>query len=285
MSSGEEGMTASARMSPAQGRTVLVADDDDQVRAMIAEYLRGHGFVVLEAANGLEALLQVKRERPEAVVLDLAMPRLGGLEALRQIHGSAAEAFVVVITGADDPRLGEQALASGAAVVLRKPVVLAELLGALSRAPTPGAGSARAPQSDPGATPGAAGRVLVVDDDAEVRALLDELLTRHGYTTRSVGDAAKAFWALMEDVPDVVLLDIALPGFSGVEIIPALRFANRDVKIIMISGLTDVGLAKLALAQGAFDYITKPIDLDYLLQSLEIALAMKQLEHGSGDPP
>ena len=62
--------------------TVLVVDDDPEVRAALGEYLRSEGFEVLEAENGLEALVHVKRARPRAVVLDLMMPRLGGLEAL-----------------------------------------------------------------------------------------------------------------------------------------------------------------------------------------------------------
>jgi CheY-like chemotaxis protein len=59
-------------------RTVLIADDESDLREILVEYLGGRGFEVIEAANGLETLLQVKRRRPGAVVLDLRMPRLGG---------------------------------------------------------------------------------------------------------------------------------------------------------------------------------------------------------------
>src|SRR5258705_11392290 len=65
---------------------VLIADDDADVREVLVESFRNAGFDVLEAANGLEALLCVKRDRPDAVVLDLMMPRLGGVEALQPIH-------------------------------------------------------------------------------------------------------------------------------------------------------------------------------------------------------
>jgi len=82
----------------------------------------------------------------------------------------------------------------------------------------------------------------------------------------------------MQEVPDVVLLDISMPGLSGVETIPVIRFVSRAVKIIMVSGISDVELAKRALAHGAFDFVTKPVDLDYLLRSLETALSMKRLE-------
>jgi DNA-binding NtrC family response regulator len=267
-------------MSAEGARTVLVADDDKDVRAMIAQDLRAHGFAVIEAANGFETLLQVLRTRPAIVVLDLLMPWLGGLEALTKIRESAPE-IVVVVTGADDPSLSVQALSLGAVAVLATPLDLAELRAVLARTPAPRpktAGAERSSRAEPRAKAGAAGRVLIVDDDADVREVIEEFLTEHGYATRSAGDAAGAFWALIQEVPDVVLLDISMPGLSGVEIIPAIRFAGRAVKIIMVSGISDVELAKRALAQGAFDYVTKPVDLGYLLRSLETALSMQRPE-------
>ncbi len=268
-------------MSAVAGRTVLVADDDEEVRTTLAEYLRAQAFEVLEAADGFDTLLKVKRARPGGVVLDLLMPRLGGLEALRQIRESAPETVVVVVTGADDPSLHAQAVAAGASAVLTKPPDLAELKRALSSAVAPRPATAGTPgpsRAASGAAKRAAGRVLIVDDDAGVADVLEELLTQHGYAARSVGDAAAAFWALMQDVPDVVLLDISMPGLSGVDLIPAIHLVSRDVKIIMVSGGTDVAIAKQALAYGAFDYVTKPVDMDYLVRSLETALSMKRLE-------
>lgn len=264
-------------MSKGGGATILVADDDEDVRGTIAEYLRAHGFEVAEAVDGFDALLQIKRVRPRAVVLDLVMPRLGGLEALKQIRESSPETTVVVVTGLVDPGVHEQALAAGASTVLTKPVDLAALRAALSAPPAPRRALAHAPGSGPRAQATAAGRVLIVDDDADVRAVLEEFLVAHGYVTRSVGDATGAFWAVIQDVPDVVLLDILLPGFNGVEFIPTIRFAGKDVKIIMVSGISDVGLAKRALAQGAFDYIRKPVDMAYLLRSLEAAMSVRRL--------
>ena len=69
-------------MSPTS--RILVVDDDRDVRETVVEFLRGEGFDVVEAANGLEALVQVKRARPSGIVLDLLMPRLGGLDAIKR---------------------------------------------------------------------------------------------------------------------------------------------------------------------------------------------------------
>ncbi len=112
-------------------RKVLVVDDEEDVRAMLAEFLEAQGFEVLAAANGLESLLHVKRARPDVVVLDLNMPRLGGLEALKRIRHFDPAITVVIITGEQNPEPRERALAMGAARVLVKPFTLDALLQAL----------------------------------------------------------------------------------------------------------------------------------------------------------
>ena len=119
----------------ATGGKVLVVDDEPDVRDVVGEFLREDGFEVVEAGNGLEALLQVKRAHPDAVVLDLMMPRLGGVEALKRIHSFNPGIRVLVVTGAIDPELQRQATAAGAAGVFIKPVPAATLVAALTGPP------------------------------------------------------------------------------------------------------------------------------------------------------
>jgi len=265
-------------MNDERKKSVLIADDDPDVRATLADLLVEEGFTVLEAQNGLEALLQVKHKRPDFVVLDLFMPRLGGVGALTRIRGFDPAIQVIVVTGSEDRQLFREATTLGAVAALQKPISTGALLHALGRkAIAPAADVAPAPPSVPEpigvATPPRA-RILIADDDEELRQTLAELLIDEGYAVRTVGNAPAAFWAVMEEIPDVVLLDISMPGLTGVEAIPAIRFIKPAMKIIMISGVTDVALSKRALAYGAFDYVTKPIDAPYLLQTIDTALAL-----------
>src|SRR5207247_3081414 len=131
---------------------VLVVDDDRDVREAIGELLETEGFDVVEAANGLEALLQVKRSRPAAVVLDLMMPRLGGLDAIKRIRAFDRAIKIVVVTGSPDPELARQARALGAVAVLAKPIALPSLLEAL-RAETVVVPAGAPPPSPPPAPP------------------------------------------------------------------------------------------------------------------------------------
>src|SRR5437016_1982145 len=143
-----------------------------------------HGFEVLTAGNGLEALLHVKRQRPAVVVLDLVMPRLGGLEALKRIRSFHPEAKVVIVSGRLDDEVRRQALALGVAGVLEKPVSLPDLLRALgeperpARTPTARLGESAPEREQRAVTPAAApGQILIVDDEPGICAMLSEFLT------------------------------------------------------------------------------------------------------------
>ncbi len=265
-------------------KRILIVDDEGDMRDMIAEFFEGRGFEVLQASNGLEALLQVKRMRPHGVILDLGMPRLGGLEALKRIHAFDATMMVVIVTAEADPHIRQQALTLGATAVLDKPVDLADLLAVLGeearRVPAP-SGTSPAPVgiSNPsGPPPRAVPRMLVVDDDPEIRAMLQEFFGLRNYEVRVAADGPGAMRDIIQASPDVILLDINLPGLSGIEALPILHAIAPRAAVIMVSGSPDVELAKRALAHGAFDYTTKPIDLEYLVRSVEIAVAMRVAE-------
>jgi len=258
---------------------VLIADDDADLRELLVESFRNAGFDVLQAANGLEVLLCVKRDRPDAVVLDLMMPRLGGVEALKRIHSFNPGIRALVVTGAIDAELHRQATLAGAAGVFAKPVSPATLVAAL-------AGPASAPPREPAppapaATSGApTGRVLVVDDNSEVRSMLEDVLTSLGYSTRSAADGATAVRAVLSEAPDVVLLDVYMPGLSGVGALPTIVALAPNAKVIMISGAANEDVLKRSLAFGAHDYVTKPFEISSLSRALETALAMRRLESG-----
>src|SRR5256884_9566369 len=148
-------------MSP--GPTILVVDDDRDVRETIVELLRGEGFDVVEAANGLEALLQVQRSRPAGVVRDVLMPRLGGLGALKRIRTFGPAVRIVVITGSPDPELVRQAKALGAVAVLTKPISPSDLLGPLRAAAAPAPAASALPTRTPSARSAAAGATATAE--------------------------------------------------------------------------------------------------------------------------
>lgn len=255
----------------------VVVDDEAGVRGVIAEYVARLGFKVLEAANGLEGLQHVQESAPRVVILDLRMPRLGGIEALKIIRKLDPRVVVIVVSAVVDADVEREALAQGARAVLHKPLDLNRLEAfmpaaeaAASPIPPPPAPSGRT--SRPA---GAPARVLVVDDDESVRAVLADFLGTRGYVVQQAPDGIGALRAVAADPPEVILLDVAMPGLSGPEALPTLRALAPGVNVILVSGGEDVDMRALAL--GVFDYILKPIDFQYLAQSLEEAVAMTRM--------
>ena len=104
-------------------RQVLVVDDDDGLREMIALLLEASGYQATEAVDGIDALEQLEHgSRPALVLLDLRMPRMNGIEVLRALHARAKQIEVPVVVLTGDVGAIDEALAAGAAACLRKPV-------------------------------------------------------------------------------------------------------------------------------------------------------------------
>jgi CheY-like chemotaxis protein len=116
------------------GVKVLIADDDRLVRTMVTDLLGDLGHEVVAAENGAEAVSLCVRERPEVVVLDLLMPRLSGLDALKRMRASGYEGPAILLTAISDPSFREMEGAEAVDIRLDKPVTRRGLERALSRA-------------------------------------------------------------------------------------------------------------------------------------------------------
>lgn len=111
-------------------------------------------------------------------------------------------------------------------------------------------------------------KILIVDDERPVREMLKKFLTKKGYEVFDAEDADSALKAVREKSPQIVLLDIRMPKTSGTEVLKQIKEVNKDVGVIMITAVSDTAVAEKCMELGAFDYITKPISLDYLEECL-----------------
>src|ERR1051325_7747725 len=114
-------------------------------------------------------------------------------------------------------------------------------------------------------------RVLIIDDEVQIRHLLVDVLG-NTYDCSDAGSAEEALAALAEHTFDLVISDIDMGAMSGLELVPHVHSLSPDTVVVMISGNQDIGFAIEALRVGAFDYITKPIDLRHVEASVERAL-------------
>ncbi len=120
--------------------------------------------------------------------------------------------------------------------------------------------------------------VLVIDDERAIRTLLRRTLEGEGYQCLEAGNAEQALEVLKQNQIALVLLDINMPGKSGVELLPQIRAAYPNTSIIMATAVSDVSIAVECMKHGAYDYVTKPFNLEGVLRSVDHALEKRRLE-------
>ncbi|HUF55371.1 MAG TPA: sigma-54 dependent transcriptional regulator [Thermohalobaculum sp.] len=121
--------------------------------------------------------------------------------------------------------------------------------------------------------------VLIVDDEADIRDLISDVMEDEGYATRTAEDADGTFREIDKAPPDLVILDIWLQGsrMDGIEILKRVKRDNPDIPVVIISGHGNIELAVAAVKQGAYDFIEKPFNIDQLLVVVSRALEASRL--------
>ncbi len=119
--------------------------------------------------------------------------------------------------------------------------------------------------------------ILIVDDEESVRRLLNNRLTNEGYQCLEAANASQALDGMRHKKISLVMLDIKMPGKSGVELLPEIVSGYPDTSVIMITATADMRTAMQCMKQGAYDYIIKPFELDEITISVERALEQRSL--------
>jgi len=120
-------------------------------------------------------------------------------------------------------------------------------------------------------------RILVIDDDKDLRFNLSSILKDEGYDVLAVEDGREALKILQGDCPDLVLLDMRLPEMDGMKILEKMKELNHNLAIIMLTAYTDVKDAVKAMRLGVYDYIAKPFDNEELILTIKKALSTQYL--------
>ena len=116
------------------------------------------------------------------------------------------------------------------------------------------------------------GRLLLVDDELAVLDILSEYFVAQGYDVETATSGEDALKRVRDQPPDLVMLDVRMPGIDGVEVLSRLRATDPEIPVIMVTANEDVDLARQMLQLGAFDYVGKPFDFDYLARAASAAL-------------
>ena len=117
--------------------------------------------------------------------------------------------------------------------------------------------------------------ILVVDDEADIREVLEIALVDEGYQVLLAEDGKKAMAVFLEKRPPIVITDIKMPAMGGVELLRQIKQENRDTEVLMITGHGDMALTIASLKFGAMDFITKPVNVDIL--TLAVSKAVEKI--------
>ncbi len=119
-------------------------------------------------------------------------------------------------------------------------------------------------------------RILLVEDEQGLRMVVESELARAGYSVEAIGNGLDAIARLSKERFDLAILDVTLPGKSGLEVLQFIRDRQMRTRVIMITGMEGLSVAIKAVKLGADDYIPKPFDAEYLLTSVRTVLKPKR---------
>ena len=275
-----------------RGKTVLIADDDADFLTVLSQRCKALGLSVQVATDGLGALATIVREDPDLLILDIDMPAVGGMGVAQKLLSDPKLRPIPVVfcTGQSDPATIERCKALGAYYVTKgadawsnlKPIICRLLAMqdevAEVASETPVAAAAPPAEQQPAALP----KVLFVDDDPDMRRVMQIRLRACGVDVQTASTAMQALWIAMKEIPDVIITDYHMPEGSGQYLLGRLRGTPllKDIPVIMLTGARigndrDFALERRFLGEyGAAAFLSKPVELDVLLNALSEHIAI-----------
>ena len=263
-------------------RTVLVIEDDPLNMKLMRGLLGLGGYRMLEADEAESGLQMAAEHRPDIILMDVNLPGLDGLSATRRLKADPdlAAIPVIALTGLAMEGDREKALEAGCMDHITKPINTRRFLDGLGAllAPAPERPKAAAPPRD--AVRRHYSRILVVDDDPMNVKLLEGILKREGYESIKALGGEEALDKVRHERPDLILLDVMMPGVDGYEVTRRLKADSTTaaIPIIMITALNGTEDKVRGLACGADEFLTKPVNAAELLARTKSMLRLKQYQ-------
>ena len=255
--------------------TVLIIEDDPAVLEMLQLLFDAEGHRTVVAADRLKALELTKRSAvPDLIIADYNLPKgLNGLETITRLQGQAQHAIPAIVLTGDISTDSLREIAGHGCVHLNKPVRAKELTRIaqclIARPRLAASDSVQLPlllDGDRSST------IFVVDDDRAIRDAMRDLLSENGYAVELFADGEAFLRGYRPGREGCLLVDVLMPGMSGVELIERLKVEGHQLPAIMITGSGAVPMAVQAMKAGAVDFIEKPVGHEELLASVKRAL-------------
>ena len=240
---------------------ILVVDDDRRIVKTTCDILKIKGHEPIAAYSGEEGVAQVRSALPDFVLMDIKMPGINGVEALKQMKEIAPMLPVVLVSAYATDDLLEEAKRIGAYAILSKPLNFPIILSFLSLLDKEES-------------------ILVVDDDPEFCKTLGDILTLRGFQVETETDPRSVLGDLEHNYKlAIVLLDLKLGAVSGVDVMKDIQNKYPGKPVVLMTGYRKEmsGSIEQARKIGAYTCLYKPFEMDALLQLIE-EIRLKKLQ-------
>lgn len=238
-------------------KLILIVDDETSARELINTYLITEGYRTIKCSNGEDAIELAREYKPYAITLDILMPGADGWSVLAELKADRdiSHIPVIIVSTLDEQHLG---VSLGAVDYIQKPVSSKQLMSSLMGLSLGGT------------------NVLVVEDHEQDAMLLKNILEPAGYHIRIARSGEDAIKAVENSLPNVILLDLMMPGMSGFEVIRRLRSqggASAVIPIIVVSAKTLTEAEQLYLNDNVTKILVKgQFDRDSMLENIRLAI-------------
>ncbi len=256
MQVGDDGQRGKAR--------IMVVDDDPQVANGLAAALEREGYETLVAYSGRKAVELASQQRLDLITMDIVMPEMDGFETMKALSddpNSAGVPILIVSLIAES----EQGFALGAVGYLTKPASHATLISSVEQA----LATHTARHDGPA-------RILIIDDEHDIVSGLEAALREEGFSVYAAFSGEEGLSLVGEYHPDIILLDMKMPGMSGADVLTTLKHtpATRTIPVIILtaseSRMDEARVRVIGL--GAHELLTKPFSISEIVNEIKKAL-------------
>ncbi|MEA3463485.1 MAG: response regulator [Patescibacteria group bacterium] len=235
-------------------KKILIIEDEEILLNVLSKKIKDNGFDVLVARDGENGLAQIKSGKPDLILLDMLLPKLDGFGVLEKLKENKNNIPIVIISNSGQPVDVGRALKLGAYDYLIKAELSPdEIIEKVHHCLINIQNNNRAESG--------AKKILVVEDDKFLRDLCVKKLNQMNFCVDSAINGIEGLEKIIKDKPDLVLLDIIMPGMEGFEILERVRADKNEkiakIPIIMLSNLGQETDVKKAMLLGANDYLIK----------------------------
>src|SRR5579859_100867 len=261
---------------------ILIIEDNPANMKLASLLLLNAGHTVLRAVDAEAGLILARAEQPDLILMDIQLPGMDGLAATALLKQDPATASipVVALTAMAMKEDREKSQVAGCDAYIAKPLRYQELYAVIDALLVKGGAVSgqRSKSLSPDAMTSPNATILVVDDERQDSKLLEALLRHEGYITLSAANGEEALALIAQRAPDLILLDVMMPGMDGYQVASRLKSnpATSNIPIIMVTVKTDRSARMAGLDAGAEEFLTKPVDRAELWLRVRNLLRLKE---------